>query len=191
MSDRKKFKMVWSKGIQVMLQTSFALAILLLVPYLVVAAPVTQSNAWRADYFANQTLSGSPVLSRYDQDINFYWGEGSPGSGIPADNFSARWTRDEWFDNGTYRFTARSDDGLRVWVGEELVIDAWYDQQASWMIRDVYVSQGIHTVRVEYYEHGGRVLCQQKPRGRTGAGAHRPGHQLCLGGRLSRPGHLE
>jgi len=160
MSDRKKFKMVWGKGIRVMLQTSFALAILLLVPYLVAAAPVTQSNAWWANYFANQTLSGSPVLSRYDQDINFYWGEGSPGSGIPADNFSARWTRDEWFDNGTYRFTARSDDGLRVWVGEELVIDAWYDQQASWMIRDVYVSQGIHTVRVEYYEHGGGAMIQ-------------------------------
>jgi hypothetical protein len=74
---------------------------------------------------------------------------------VPADGFSVRWTRDEWFDNGTYRFSARSDDGLRVWVGDVLVIDAWYDQQAGWITRDLYVSRGTHAVRVEYYEHGG------------------------------------
>jgi hypothetical protein len=153
-------KSVWRKGLRAAVQTSLTVLLLLLLPSLAAAAPLAQSDSWWADYFPNQTLSGSPVLSRFDDEIDFDWGEGSPGSGMPADDFSARWTREAWFEDGTYRFTASSDDGLRVWVGEELVIDAWYDQQASWMARDMYISQGIHTVRVEYYEHTGGAVVQ-------------------------------
>jgi hypothetical protein len=131
-----------------------------LVPLLVAATPLAQANPWRAEYFANPTLSGAPALSRSDQDINFDWGGGSPGAGIPADNFSVRWTRDAWFDDGTYRFSARADDGLRVWVGDKLIVDAWRDQPADWMTRDVYLNHGVYTVRVEYYEHGGGAAAQ-------------------------------
>jgi hypothetical protein len=67
-----------------------AVLILLLLPLLAAAAPPAQSDGWWADYYANRSLSGSPVLSRYDDDIDFDWGEGSPGSDVPADNFSAR-----------------------------------------------------------------------------------------------------
>ena len=72
------------------------------------AAPPLAPGAWWGDYFANRTLSGSPALSRYDDAVNFNWGTGSPGSGVPADNFSVRWTRDEWFTGGTYRFTTNA-----------------------------------------------------------------------------------
>jgi hypothetical protein len=137
-----------------------AALLLILVPLLVAAAPVSPHGAWWAEYFANTTLSGSPALSRYEAGIGFNWGSGSPGTGVPADNFSARWVQDAWFDDGTYRFVARSDDGLRVWVGETLVIDAWYDQQLPLLSRDLYFSRGIHPVRVEYYEHGGGAAAQ-------------------------------
>jgi len=131
-------------------------ALFLLLPLLLTgAAPVPQSGGWWAEYYANQTLSGSPVLSRFEDGVNSNWGTGSPGPQVPADGFSARWTRDEWFDNGTYRFSARSDDGIRVWVGELLVVDAWFDQQAGWITRDVFIGRGTYTVRVEYYEHQG------------------------------------
>jgi hypothetical protein len=137
----------------------FAL-LLVFVPLLLAAAPVSPHDAWWADYFPNTTLSGSPALSRYDRDIGFLWGSGSPGAGVPTDNFSARWMRNVWFDDATYRFVARSDDGLRVWVGETLVVDAWYDQQANLITRDLYFSHGIYPVRVEYYEHGGGAQVQ-------------------------------
>jgi len=137
-----------------------AVLLLLLVPLAAAAAPAPPKDAWWADYFANTTLSGSPVLGRYDNDIGFHWGNGSPGPKVPADNFSARWTRNAWFDDGTYRFVARSDDGLRVWVGETLVIDAWYDQQADLRTRDLYLDHGVYPVRVEYYEHGGVARVQ-------------------------------
>ncbi len=134
-----------------------ALAVLSLGP---AATPAMAGGAWYAEYFANRDLSGSPALTRYDDTLHFEWGTGSPGDGIPADNFSARWTRDEWFDAGTYRFSYRSDDGIRIWVGDTLVVDDWRDRQDTWSFVDHFVSRGTHRVRVEYYEHGGSAAIQ-------------------------------
>jgi hypothetical protein len=117
------------------------------------AAPPVAPGAWWGDYFANRDLGGSPVMSRYDEAINFSWGTGSPGGGVPADDFSVRWVRDDWFAGGTYRFTVLSDDGVRIWVGEQLVVDEWRDRWAEPLYVDHYVPQGEHRVRVEYYDH--------------------------------------
>jgi len=122
--------------------------------------PAAAQGAWYAEFFANPDLAGGPVLSRYDDQINFDWGGGSPGSGVPADNFSARWTKTAWFDAGTYRFSHRSDDGLRVWVDDVLVVDDWRDQQAAWSFVDRVISRGTHTVTVEYYESTGGASLQ-------------------------------
>lgn len=119
------------------------------------AAPQPASGPWWADYFDNPTLSGAPVLSRYDDAINFTWSTGSPASGLPSDNFSIRWQRDEWFAGGTYRFKVLADDGVRVWVGDQLVIDEWHDRWAEPLNVDRYISAGTYRVRIEYYEHVG------------------------------------
>ena len=122
--------------------------------------PATAQGSWYGEYFANRDLSGSPALTRYDDTLHFEWGTGSPGDGVPADNFSARWTRDEWFETGTYRFSYRSDDGIRIWVGSTLVVDDWRDRQATWSSVDHVISRGTHRVRVEYYEHDGGAAVQ-------------------------------
>ncbi len=124
------------------------------------AIPATAQSAWYAEYFANRDLSGAPALTRYDDTLHFEWGTGSPGNSIPADNFSTRWTRDAWFETGTYRFSYRSDDGIRIWVGDTLVVDDWRDRQATWSFVDHVISQGTHRVRVEYYEHTGGAAIQ-------------------------------
>lgn len=144
-----------SRGRITLVAHTIAVLVLALVPLTTEAAPVQREGQWWTEFFGNTTLSGSPLLTRFDTTINFDWGAGSPGAGVPADNFSARWTRTEWFDSGTYRFFARSDDGFRLWVGDMLVIDAWHDRQAAWMTRDLYVGQGTYQVRAEYYEHTG------------------------------------
>ena len=131
--------------------------VLALLPAKTAAA---QDGRWYAEFFANQTLSGSPILTQFDDAVSFDWGAGSPGSGVPADNFSARWTRTEWFEGGTFRFYARADDGFRLWVGDMLVMDDWYDQQGGWVTRDLYLGQGAHQMRAEYYEHDGAALVQ-------------------------------
>jgi hypothetical protein len=119
------------------------------------ATPVAAGGAWYAECFTNRDLAGAPALTRYDDALHFDWGTGSPGKEIPADNFSARWTRDDWFETGTYRFSYRSDDGIRIWVGDRLVVDDWRDRQATWSFVEHSIPRGTHRVRVEYYEHSG------------------------------------
>jgi hypothetical protein len=119
------------------------------------ASPAIAQGGWYAEYFANASLSGAPALTRYDDTLHFEWGAGSPGSGIPDDNFSARWTHDDWFEGGVYRFSYRSDDGVRIWVGDALVVDDWRDRQANWTYVDHHIPRGDHSVRVEYFEHTG------------------------------------
>lgn len=125
-----------------------------------VAHPAAAAGQWYAEYFPNTTLTGSPSLTRYESDLTHDWGTGGPGSGIPNDGFSARYTQDIWFDSATYRFTYRSDDGLRVWINDVLIVDSWGDHAAEWKTRDYTVSGGTTRVRIEYYEAWGTALLQ-------------------------------
>jgi hypothetical protein len=114
---------------------------------------------WKGEYFNNQTLSGSPVLVRDDTSINFNWGLGSPDPSIPINHFSVRWTRNQYFNAGTYTFTATTDDGMRVWVGGTLLIDAWYNQSST-HTASITLSAGTYPLRVEYYEDTGFAVAQ-------------------------------
>jgi uncharacterized protein YgiM (DUF1202 family) len=111
---------------------------------------------WRGEYFNNMSLSGAPAMVRDDQGIDFNWGGGSPAWGtVSADQFSVRWTRDVWLDNGRYRFTTATDDGVRLWVNGQLLIDRWYDQAAADYSAEIDLPGGAVPVKMEYYEHGG------------------------------------
>ncbi|MGD1994385.1 MAG: PA14 domain-containing protein, partial [Anaerolineae bacterium] len=112
---------------------------------------------WQAEYWSNRYLSGSPVLVRNDATINFNWGGGSPARGIPADSFSARWTRMASFERGTYRFHVLVDDGARLWVDDQLLIDTWRDGAAREITVDHALTEGRHSLRVTYYEHTGEA----------------------------------
>jgi hypothetical protein len=114
---------------------------------------------WKGEYFNNQNLSGSPVLVRNDPSINFNWGLGSPDSSVSSDHFSVRWTRNQFFSAGTYQFTVTTDDGMRLWVGDTLLIDAWYDQSAT-HTATITLSAGTYPLRVEYYEDNGNAVAQ-------------------------------
>ena len=133
-------------------------ALIISVVALIPQTASAQEARWYAEFFSNRSLSGTPVVTRWDSRVDFNWGSGAPAAGVPADDFSARWTRIEYFDGGTYRLYARADDGFRLWVGSNLVIDSWVDQQGGWITRDVYLNQGGYQVRAEYYEHQGGAL---------------------------------
>ena len=112
---------------------------------------------WQASYWNNITLSGAPVLTRVDADVNFNWGLGSPAPEITIDNFAARWTRTlEVTQPGSYRFTLNSDDGARLFIDDQLVINAWYDHGATRTFAATRtLGAGSHEVRIEYYERRG------------------------------------
>ena len=85
--------------------------------------PMHSDTFWQASYWNNTDLSGPAVLQRNESDINYDWGAGSPDNSIAQDGFSARWTRYIDTAGGTYRFTATSDDGIRVAVDGRWVIN--------------------------------------------------------------------
>lgn len=128
-----------------------------LVQFSIQAAPPTIIN-WKGEYFANKALSGLPALTRDDAAISFDWGQGAPATGLPADNFSVRWTRTLKFDAGTYRFSLRSDDGVRLWIDGVLYIDEWHDSNGQTYTRDLQVGAGNHNLRIEYFDSGGGAL---------------------------------
>lgn len=112
----------------------------------------TSGLQWRGQYFANSELRGSPTLARTDKAIDFDWGSGSPGAGIPRDYFSARWTAKPTFDAGTYRFRVKADTGARLYVDGKLVLDAWrFAKNSLWTV-DVELSKGRHEIRLDYRE---------------------------------------
>lgn len=119
-----------------------------------------QGGPWEGKYWNNRSLSGNPALVRQDGSINFDWGGGSPAPEVFADNFSAQWTQTANLPAGTYRFSATTDDGMRVWVDNVMIIDSWFDSQVHTINADVYLGAGNHTIVVQYYEAGGVAVAK-------------------------------
>ena len=115
---------------------------------------------YRAEYFANRTLTGTPLFTRCETAINNNWGNGGPGNGIPNDNFSVRWTGRFNFTAGSRTFTTVSDDGVRLWVDNVLVINRWTDHGPTTDRATRTMTAGTHDIKVEYYERTGGAVMQ-------------------------------
>jgi len=98
------------------------------------------------------------VLTRVDPTVNFTWGSGGPGAGVTINNFSVRWTGSVQAPvSGTYRFVTVSDDGVRLWVNGQQVINNWTDHSATTNTSAaITLTAGVkYTITLEYYERGG------------------------------------
>jgi hypothetical protein len=137
-----------------------------------VVRPAQSDPAWQGEYFTNATLAGTPALVRADADISFRWGNAAPAPDFPNDRFSVRWTRYVYFpSDGVYRFSLASDDGSRLFIDDQMVIDAWYDHTAKTFVVDRTLRAGHHLLRAEYYDNIGdaqiqvtwKAISQQEP----------------------------
>jgi uncharacterized protein with LGFP repeats len=113
------------------------------------------TNIWKAEYFNNNALNGSPTFTRQENQIDNNWGSGGPGNGIGNDNFSVRWQGQFPFEGGSYRFTNSVDDGMRIYVDNTLVHDTWNGRNTVTYNTDVSIPAGTHTIKIEYREDGG------------------------------------
>src|SRR5260221_4261187 len=107
---------------------------------------------WTGAYFNNRDLQGTPVFTRIDPAIVFNWGPVSPGPGIGSSNWSARWTTAQFLNPGLYRFTITPDDGARVYVAGQIILDQWHDQAPTTYYVNVQVAAGNHAIQVDYYQ---------------------------------------
>ncbi len=112
---------------------------------------------WKAEYWPNRDLDGTPALVRNEEEISFYWGTYAPAHGLPADNFSARWSHQETFEAGVYRFYTWSDDGVRFYVDGNLFLNEWHDSSGDTIYTIDMNLTGKHKLEVEYYEHMGQA----------------------------------
>jgi beta-glucosidase len=111
----------------------------------------------RGEYFANDELKGTPALMRTDRQIDFHWGEGSFAEGQPVDHFAVRWTG--YFVpkvEDDYRFSTSADDGVRLYLEEELVIDDWKPHAETLNEYVKHLKAGkAYKIRLEYFENVG------------------------------------
>ena len=93
---------------------------------LIFTANPNEVQGLTGEYFTNPDLSGAPKVVRIDAGINFVWNGVSPAAGIPANNWSARWTGTlTAMKSGEYSFCLYADDGCRLFVDDQNVIDHW------------------------------------------------------------------
>ncbi|MFD8209991.1 fibronectin type III domain-containing protein [Streptomyces sp. NPDC059695] len=117
------------------------------------AAVTCASPVWKAEYFANTTLTGTPKLTTCDSAISENYGLGDPpGVTLPKDNFSVRWsvTRD-FGSGGPFTFAAEAQDGIRVTLDGVRKIDLWKNVTTTQKKTvGLTVPAGRHTIVVSY-----------------------------------------
>ncbi len=108
------------------------------------------------EYYDNMDFTGTRIL-RTDASLNFDWATGSPISGMGADTFSIRWTGQiQPLYSNTYTFYTTSDDGVRLWINNQLIINSWIDQAPTVNQGTIALSANQkYDIRLEYYENGG------------------------------------
>lgn len=118
--------------------------------------PVAGTGTGLAANYFNGTNFEAPGHSTVDATVNFDWAAGSPHAAVNTNLFSARWTgliQPEY--TGEYTFYITSDNGRRLWINDQLIIDKW--------VNDVGINSGKVTltagqkyeIRAEYYENSG------------------------------------
>ncbi|OXA71618.1 glycoside hydrolase family 3 [Flavobacterium aquidurense] len=126
-----------------------------IIPSKYLFTPDESQNGLKGEYFNNRNVEGAPALTRIDSQLEFDW-PWSPGDGVTDDDFSIRWTgylkSDKAFDGW---LGLSSDDGIRMWIDDQLVIDNWTKGATSMVTTPKNIEAGKkYKVRIEMWEGG-------------------------------------
>lgn len=146
---RRKRRTLWSV-------VGVAVILLPVTLYALLHVEVPGTGPWRAAYYADKALEGTPVVVREDS-IEHDWKDTAPLEKIAPDKYSVRWdTCLQVEQAGPVVFQINANDGARVFVDGALLIDAW-DKNPTTRRRgfgsaELDLEPGIHHLRVEYFE---------------------------------------
>ncbi len=114
-----------------------------------------------AEYFDNIDLTNLKT-TRIDPSVNFEWGTNAPDAAIAADTFSARWSGQVVpLYTEQYTFYTVADDGVRLWVDGQLLINDWNDHGPTESRETILLTAGQkYDIRMEYYENGGAATAK-------------------------------
>ncbi|MCX4244486.1 PA14 domain-containing protein [Paraliomyxa miuraensis] len=119
----------------------------------------TVTAPWRGLYYDNERFEGDP-RERFDRTIEFDFGKDSPIRGVGVDAFSIRWDTCIAIEEDTkVRFELASDDGSRLYIDGERIIDNWGDHGTETRNGSATLEAGSHHMMIEYYEarHGANI----------------------------------
>jgi hypothetical protein len=122
----------------------------------------TVTAPWRGAYYGNSKFEGE-AREKFERTLELEFGKDSPLRGIGADDFSIRFDTCLRIDEETKaRFEITSDDGSRLYVDGEMVVDNWGDHGTETRTGSTTLAPGMHHVEVEYYEarHGANLKVQ-------------------------------
>jgi beta-glucosidase len=114
----------------------------------------------KAEYFNNVSLQGKPVVERIDKAIQFQWTLFSPDPAkINYDFFSARWAgKIQAPATGRFKIGLDGNDGYRLYINDQLLVDNWKKQSYSTKLSDFYFEKDKeYDIRIEYYEPAGNA----------------------------------
>ena len=116
----------------------------------------TPGGGLKGEYYNNMTLSGLPILTRIDPGVDFILGTGSPAPNVVnEDGFSVRWRGEvEAVFSEDYTFYTRTDDGSRLWLNDQLIVDkwAWVNTVADARSKPIQLVAGErYSIRMEWY----------------------------------------
>ncbi len=120
----------------------------------VVADNSASVNGLTGTYFGDTALT-TVVTTRTDATIDFDWGAGSPAPGVAVDAFSVRWTGSVQAQySETYTFTTLSDDGVRLWINGQQLVNHWTDHGPTEDSGSITLVAGQkYDVKMEFYEN--------------------------------------
>jgi len=123
--------------------------------------PIGNGDGLTGNYF-NGTNFETPAYSRKDATVNFDWANVSPNAAVNSDLFSTRWSGQvQPKYSGEYTFTVNSDNGRRLWVNNQLVIDKWIDDWDIDYSGKITLTAGQkYDIKLEYFENNGGAGCK-------------------------------
>jgi hypothetical protein len=121
--------------------------------------PAGSGTGLRGEYYNKKDFTRL-ALTRTDATVNFDWGKGSPDSTMQKNAFSVRWTGQvQPFYSETYTFYTVSDDGVRMWINGQQIINNWNNHSAYEDSGTITLVAGQrYDIQVDYYEDGGDAV---------------------------------
>jgi len=151
------FTLTASAGVQVMAVKGGAVNSAVVSAVFVNTASIGNGSGLTGAYYSNQNLSfnGSPKLVRTDATVNFNWGTAGPAANVGATDYSVRWTgtvQPQFSES--YTFYATTDDGVRLWVNGNELINQWPATAAGTYSNTVTLNaQELYNIELDYF-HG-------------------------------------
>jgi hypothetical protein len=109
---------------------------------------------WHVSFFAlaDSVAPRGPITTLDTPRLDYMWYR-TTVPGVPQANFRISATAEVTVGPGSHRLRTISDDAIRVWVDDRLVIDNWKPHESEVNVAEI--APGTHKLRVEYYQLDG------------------------------------